>query len=266
MSEGKENTVKTWVCEKCGTENTGNFCGECGTKKGEIKEVEETVKEVIEEVKEPEQVELKDVVEPMKEETKEVIASPEVKKSSSSNSWVVKVLACIGLCALVFAGGYAGGTIATNRNVERLEREVDALEKEMVILQEKVESLESDSGFLDGFLDIFGGQNQAPENNENNEMPFGHGQQSTVTGAGLGVSIREVGDDAVIVAFSETSKAEDAGLAVGDIIKEIDGEDADSYDEIRSILEKKNAGDKILITVERDGEEVSVEVELIELG
>jgi S1-C subfamily serine protease len=60
--------------------------------------------------------------------------------------------------------------------------------------------------------------------------------------------------------------ADKAGLKAGDIITEFDGKDIESANDIRNLLLKKKAGDKVKVKILRDGEEMELEATLEERG
>ena len=82
--------------------------------------------------------------------------------------------------------------------------------------------------------------------------------------AALGVSVKETSDGVYIAGFSQDSNAESAGLKINDKITAIDGNKYSTYNDIVSYIGTKNVGDSVKVTVERDGEEKTVTVKLIE--
>ena len=76
----------------------------------------------------------------------------------------------------------------------------------------------------------------------------------------------------IIVEVYEGSGAYKAGLRptqqyggeiiLGDIIKKVDGNGIRDFDDIRDSLEKHSVGDRISITIEREGVEMDISVEL----
>lgn len=82
--------------------------------------------------------------------------------------------------------------------------------------------------------------------------------------AALGVSVKETSDGVYIAGFSQNSNAESAGLKINDKITAIDGNKYSTYNDIVSYIGTKNVGDSVEVTVERDGKEKTVSVELIE--
>lgn len=81
----------------------------------------------------------------------------------------------------------------------------------------------------------------------------------------LGIVVQQTDSGLRVVQISDDSKAGDAGLKVGDVITEVDGEEAKTAEEMADIMSDKDAGDKVDLTVERDGKTVSItDVELVE--
>lgn len=81
----------------------------------------------------------------------------------------------------------------------------------------------------------------------------------------LGIVVQQTDSGLRVVQISDDSKAGDAGLKVGDVITEVDGEEAKTAEEMADIMSEKDASDKVDLTVERDGKTVSItDVELIE--
>ena len=58
------------------------------------------------------------------------------------------------------------------------------------------------------------------------------------------------------------SAASDAGLQSGDIITHFDGEEIESYKDFLTMLYSKNPGDKVTLTINRNGNESKVNVTL----
>jgi putative serine protease PepD len=75
----------------------------------------------------------------------------------------------------------------------------------------------------------------------------------------LGVS---VGQDATIGEIVNGGPADRAGLEVGDDITAIDGKTVESADDVRADVAAKNVGDKVSVTVRRDGATRTIEVTL----
>ncbi len=78
----------------------------------------------------------------------------------------------------------------------------------------------------------------------------------------LGVTLDSGAEGAVILTVLEETAAEDIGLEQGDLILTFAGEEIDSYESLVEVIRQHNAGDKMEIEVERDGETFVEEVEL----
>ncbi len=86
----------------------------------------------------------------------------------------------------------------------------------------------------------------------------------SVEHAYLGVAIEDdsgSGGTTLAEVRSGTPAAE-AGLQQGDVVTEFDGESVDSADELRRLVDAKSPGDKVELTIERDGDTQTVEVTL----
>jgi putative serine protease PepD len=73
----------------------------------------------------------------------------------------------------------------------------------------------------------------------------------------LGVQLAEAEDGAQIAAVTSGSPADRAGLKQGDLITEVDGEQA-SADDVRRAVAARKPGDKLELTVRSDGEAKTV--------
>lgn len=69
---------------------------------------------------------------------------------------------------------------------------------------------------------------------------------------------------AYVRSITEYSPAEKAGIKVGDIIIKADGKDVSTYDELNNIKNSHKVGDTIEIVVNRNGEEKTFSVTLVE--
>ena len=58
--------------------------------------------------------------------------------------------------------------------------------------------------------------------------------------------------------------AERAGIKVGDVITKVDGQDIQNMDELNEIKNQKEIGDKITLTIWRNGETINIDVTLQE--
>lgn len=85
----------------------------------------------------------------------------------------------------------------------------------------------------------------------------------------LGVTVQQISnqegyeDGVYVMAISDGSKAAEAGLEVGDRIVKADDQEISENTDLSGYIAKKDVGDRITLTVERDGEEKTVEVELV---
>jgi S1-C subfamily serine protease len=80
---------------------------------------------------------------------------------------------------------------------------------------------------------------------------------------GLAVEPNEAGSSGVIVrGFGPESPAEKAGLKEGDRIVKADSKKVESFDDLRGAVSKHKPGDKLALTVVRDGKEQSFTVTL----
>ena len=100
----------------------------------------------------------------------------------------------------------------------------------------------------------------------NDLMKYGYVKQR----ATLGVTVYNVaytyGDKKGLLVESviENSAADDAGIRNGDLIIEIDDKSTESYTDMSKILLNHEVGDKITVTVIRDGKELDITVKLKE--
>ncbi len=100
-------------------------------------------------------------------------------------------------------------------------------------------------------------------NNSNDNSSSGNSTQKQNTNkAALGVKVTEQDDGVYIAGFSSNSNAESAGLKIGDKITKIDGTEYSTYNDIVTYIGTKEVGDTVEVTVERDGEEKTISVEL----
>lgn len=153
--------------------------------------------------------------------------------------------------AAIFCGvcGFAGGAIANYTGVG--ERDDDVPTQEIY----------SVPGF--GFGGGFGMPGQYEE-----QEPVQDDRDLTDKPV-LGVTVRVQADDdgdpegLSIIAIADESKADEAGLEVGDVITEVDDKDVDDSNDLAAILKDKDVGDHLKITAERGDKEFDVDVELI---
>jgi putative serine protease PepD len=86
-------------------------------------------------------------------------------------------------------------------------------------------------------------------------------EDGSVAHAFLGVSLPDDGA-ATFEDVVEDSPAGRAGLQPGDEVTEVDGKSITTGDELRDAIDAKKPGDKITLTIERDGNERTVQVTL----
>lgn len=105
--------------------------------------------------------------------------------------------------------------------------------------------------------------NESNGNSSNDNNSNGNSSQKQNTNkAALGVKVTEQDDGVYIAGFSANSNAESAGLKIGDKITAIDGTEYSTYNDIVTYIGTKDVGDTVEVTVERDGEEKKISVEL----
>jgi hypothetical protein len=93
------------------------------------------------------------------------------------------------------------------------------------------------------------------------EFPFGdHNVEIKQTRLMLGINLDpEYGDGGVkVVNVREGTAASGMGMKVGDVIVEMDGAETPGLDELRAALAKKKFGDKVVVKVLREGEELTL--------
>ena len=86
----------------------------------------------------------------------------------------------------------------------------------------------------------------------------------SVEHAYLGVAIADDSgaEGATLAEVKSGTPAAEAGLENGDVVTKLDGETVDSADELRRLVDEKNPGDSVELTVERDGQTKTIEVTL----
>ncbi len=82
----------------------------------------------------------------------------------------------------------------------------------------------------------------------------------------LGVAVEPADNGAAVARVASGSPADDAGLEVGDVITEVDGETITGPVDLVTIIRSFEDGDEISITYERDGETTTVQVTLADLS
>lgn len=86
-------------------------------------------------------------------------------------------------------------------------------------------------------------------------------EDGSVEHAYLGVSLNDDGP-AELVRVVEGSPAARGGLRSGDVVTAVDGNPIESGDELRGAIDDHGPGDRITLTITRDGEERTVQVTL----
>ena len=86
----------------------------------------------------------------------------------------------------------------------------------------------------------------------------------SVEHAYLGVALEDTdsAEGATLAEVRSGTPAAGAGLQQGDVVTELDGESVDSADELRSLIDSKQPGDKVALTITRDGSTRTVHVTL----
>lgn len=155
------------------------------------------------------------------------------------------------VCIFLVAGlcGFGGGLLANNFSSNN--NEID---------ESQIPSMPDFS--QGGNNDAFGGFGYSDGNSGSSNSNGSSSSKTNTNSAGIGIQIKESDDGVYIVGFSADSNAESAGLKIGDKITALDGKEYNTYDDIVSYLSDKEVGDVVEVTVERDGEKVTVSVEL----
>ena len=78
----------------------------------------------------------------------------------------------------------------------------------------------------------------------------------------LGVGLNDTEKGVLVEEVEPKTPADKAGIKRGDIIKEIDGKEVTNASFLKYNLYKHDVGDKIKLTIERDGKEIEIEVTL----
>ncbi len=78
----------------------------------------------------------------------------------------------------------------------------------------------------------------------------------------LGVSVSDIDNGVTIVRVSPNSPAETAQLQVDDVITVVNGSAITSADDLQAVIDAAASGDVVSLTIERDGEQLSVDVTL----
>jgi S1-C subfamily serine protease len=72
----------------------------------------------------------------------------------------------------------------------------------------------------------------------------------------LGIAVVPASEGVLVEAVVPDSAAAAAGIQKGDVVKELEGQAIKSVDQLKEVLSKKSAGDKIRLVLVRDGETV----------
>lgn len=108
--------------------------------------------------------------------------------------------------------------------------------------------------------------NYGYSDDDDSNSSSGSTQKENTNKAALGVKVTEKDDGVYVAGFSTDSNAESAGIKIGDKIVALDGTDYSTYNDIVTYIGTKDVGDTVEVTVERNGEEKNISVELGELS
>ncbi|MGJ8673237.1 S1C family serine protease [Rubritalea sp.] len=87
--------------------------------------------------------------------------------------------------------------------------------------------------------------------------------EKPVPGSGfMGMAVKETASGLEVTQLEPRYPAHIAGIEVGDVILKIDGDEFRLSSELREFMEQSSAGDLVIITYTRDGEEVEEELTL----
>jgi S1-C subfamily serine protease len=70
----------------------------------------------------------------------------------------------------------------------------------------------------------------------------------------------------IVGEVSQGSKATEAGIQPGDVIVSLEGQRIRNLDDLRNELLRKQVGDKVKLSIQRDGKPMEKEVELVRRG
>jgi len=90
----------------------------------------------------------------------------------------------------------------------------------------------------------------------------GRGGEARPSDAYLGVKFARPGDDLKVLEVTPGGPAAEAGLKDGDLIVAIDGTRLKTRIDLLGLMQKKKAGDVVIVTVDRGDEEVKVKMTL----
>jgi membrane-associated protease RseP (regulator of RpoE activity) len=105
-----------------------------------------------------------------------------------------------------------------------------------------------------------GNQGNGNQGNGNQQAPRSPNQSAS--GAFLGVATQQTNRGLEIIQVVSGSAADDAGLHVGDVIVEFDGNDVTTPAQLANAVSNLDPGDEVEITYERDGNTRTTTVEL----
>jgi photosystem II stability/assembly factor-like uncharacterized protein len=78
----------------------------------------------------------------------------------------------------------------------------------------------------------------------------------------MGIQGEDASPGAKLVVITQESPAEKAGLKAGDVIVRFDGKDVGSYDVLLDLIRQKKVGDKVKVSIKREGKDQEIEVTL----
>jgi membrane-associated protease RseP (regulator of RpoE activity) len=84
--------------------------------------------------------------------------------------------------------------------------------------------------------------------------------------AWLGVSLEDAANGARVTEVMSGSPASQAGIQTGDVIVQVDAESIATASQMVRLVRDHDPGDALSITLERDGDEVSLDVSLSKIG
>jgi hypothetical protein len=205
----------------------------------------ETPQEASKEAEKP-----KETTSPSKKKESASSKAPKKEKEKKPKKQIWKsVLKIIGICAVAAGSGFGGAYLGTQAAIQKT---VDTVKEELEDSMQEIPSFPFGNNEMPSMPGFFGNEEGSSSNDTLEEGS-----------PALGIYVQETSDGLKVSGFTNGSKAEDAGIKSGDIIKKLDGTETGSYEEVRSFLKEKEAGDTVTVTVERDGEEKEIKVELI---
>ncbi len=187
-----------------------------------------------------------------------IAAEPGKKEKKAKKSFPWKpVLKVAGVAALSIGCGFGGGYLAGQQSAQSTISSAQSQLSDANGFGGQMQK--GDSGSSDFSGRSFPGSDSSSGSSDSN------GSSTVTTGAALGIYVQTNTDNQVVIAgFSDNSNAETAGLKTGDIITALDGTTVSSYNEITTFLSSKSAGDKVKVTVTRDGSSTDATITLVE--